>query len=59
MSAYVTERPERCTPVSEANFLAEVRDLAAFYKDRIPLYWEDALHDLIYTIEREDDYAAD
>lgn len=40
-------------------FLAEVRDLAAFYKDRIPLHWEDALHDLIYTIGLEPDDAAD
>ncbi|WCZ33635.1 MULTISPECIES: hypothetical protein [Corynebacterium] len=59
MSVQMTERPERCTPISKANFVAEVRDLAAFYKDRIPLHWEDALHDLIYTIGMEPDDAAD
>jgi len=59
MSAQMTERPERCTPISEANFVAEVIDLATFYKDRIPLHWEDALHDLIDIIEKEADHAAD
>lgn len=59
MSEQALARPERCTPVSEANFVAEVRDLAAFYDGRIPVCWQDALEDLIYTIEREPDDAED
>ncbi|MBA1835427.1 hypothetical protein [Corynebacterium wankanglinii] len=59
MSEQALARTERCTPVSEANFVAEVRDLAAFYDGRIPVCWQDALEDLIYTIEREPDDAED
>lgn len=59
MSEQALARTERCTPVSEANFVAEVRDLAAFYDGRIPMNWQDALENLIYTIKMEPDDAAD
>ena len=59
MNEHVLARTEHRTPVSEANFVAEVRDLAAFYDGRIPMHWQDALEDLIYTIKMEPDDAAD
>lgn len=37
MSTAHIERPAGCTPVSEANFITEVQDLATFYSGRIPL----------------------
>lgn len=33
--------------------------MAAFYDGRIPVHWQDALEDLIYTIERGPDDAED
>lgn len=53
MSAARLERPTGCTPVSEANFITEVQDLAKFYGGRIPLAWQDALQGLLDTIDKD------
>ena len=57
MSAARTELPAGCTPVSEANFITEVQDLAKFYSGRIPLAWQAALQGLLDTIDKEIDDA--
>lgn len=53
MSTAHIERPAGCTPVSEANFITEVQDLATFYSGRIPLAWQDALQGLLDTIDKD------
>ena len=53
------DTPQWCTEVSKQNFASEVRNLAAFYEDRIPLDWQDALQNVLDTIEKETDDAAD
>lgn len=57
MSTKRTELPAGCTPVSEANFITEVQDLATFYNGRIPLAWQDALQGLLDTIDKDLDDA--
>ena len=54
-----TERSTGCTPVSEANFITEARDLAKFYSGRIPLAWQDALQALLDTIDKDTNHAND
>lgn len=59
----MTQVTEPSTPgpfdISQINFVNEVRDLANFYDGRIPLAWQDKLHDLLTEIEKEPDDAAD
>lgn len=59
MNNRVMDTPQWCTEVSKQNFASEVRNLAAFYEDRIPLDWQDALQNVLDTIEKETDDAAD
>lgn len=59
MSNQVIDTPQWCTEVSKQNFASEVRNLAAFYEDRIPLDWQDALQNVLDTIEKETNDAAD
>lgn len=45
--------------IGQINFINEVRDLANFYEGRIPLGWQDKLHDLLDLIEKDTDDDAD
>lgn len=53
------QKQPKPTPISVINFTNEIRDIANFYDGRIPLEWQDKLHDLLDEIEKEPDHAAD
>lgn len=50
---------QECSQVTQHNFIKEIQDVAAFYEGRIPLAWQDALQDVIDTVEKGPGNATD
>lgn len=53
------ELPLECAQVTQHNFIKEIQDVAAFYEGRIPLAWQDALQNVIDTVEKGSGNATD
>ena len=49
----------KCSQVTQHNFIKEIQDVAAFYEGRIPLAWQDALQDVLDTVEKGPGNATD